>query len=143
MTTADQVQRSVAAGAQFVVSPGYDAAVARAMRGTDTISVIGALTPSEVMRARRAGADLVKIFPASMGGPAFLKALREPFPDLRAMPTGGVSVSNLAEWFNAGAFAVGASGQLCPQQLLVDGDYAAIRRAATAFTQAVAQVQRR
>jgi 2-dehydro-3-deoxyphosphogluconate aldolase / (4S)-4-hydroxy-2-oxoglutarate aldolase len=136
VTTAAQVRESVAAGARFVVSPGYEESVAVAMRDSGTTAIIGALTPSEVMAAHRAGADLVKIFPASLGGPSFLRALREPFPELRAIPTGGVSASNLGDWFDAGAFAVGASGP-CPRALLAAGDYEGVRRAAAEFIAAV------
>ncbi len=141
VTEAWQVEESVAAGAQFIVSPGIDDAVIAAMHASGRTAVVGAITPSEIMRARQAGMSLVKIFPASLGGPAYLRALREPFPDLRAIPTGGVSAGNLADWFEAGAFAVGASGQLCPQNLLRAGDYDAIYRNAVAFTEAVARVR--
>ncbi len=89
VTEAWQVEESVAAGAQFIVSPGIDDAVIAAMHASGRTAVVGAITPSEIMRARQAGMSLVKIFPASLGGPAYLRALREPFPDLRAIPTGG------------------------------------------------------
>lgn len=136
VTTAAQVRESVTAGAKFVVSPGYDEDVAVAMRASETTSIIGALTPTEVLTARRAGADLIKLFPAGLGGPGLLKALREPFPWLRAIPTGGVTVSNVGEWFKAGAFAVGASG-LCPATLLAAADYEGVHRAAADFLAAL------
>lgn len=136
VTTATQVRESVAAGASFVVSPGYDEDVAAAMRASETTSIIGALTPTEVLTARRAGAHLIKLFPASLGGPGLLKALREPFPWLKAIPTGGVTVSNVGEWFKAGAFAVGASG-LCPAALMAAADYEGVHQAAKEFMAAL------
>ncbi|HVV19315.1 MAG TPA: bifunctional 4-hydroxy-2-oxoglutarate aldolase/2-dehydro-3-deoxy-phosphogluconate aldolase [Pseudonocardiaceae bacterium] len=132
VTEAAQVRESVAAGARFVVSPGYDEDVAAAMRAARTTAIIGALTPTEVLTARRAGANLVKLFPGSHGGPGFLRALREPFPWLRAIPTGGVTAGNLREWLDAGAFAVGASGPY-PRAMLAAGDYDGVRRAAAEF----------
>jgi 2-dehydro-3-deoxyphosphogluconate aldolase/(4S)-4-hydroxy-2-oxoglutarate aldolase len=77
----------------------------------------GALTPSEIMLAQRLGADAVKLFPGSLGGPPYLKALRGPFPDATLLPTGGVSEENVSDWFAAGAFAVGAGGALAPSTL--------------------------
>jgi 2-dehydro-3-deoxyphosphogluconate aldolase / (4S)-4-hydroxy-2-oxoglutarate aldolase len=142
LTTVEQVAESVGAGAEFLVSPGYDEPVATAALASGRVSMIGALTPSEVMRAQRAGADAVKIFPASLGGPAFLRALREPFAGLRAVPTGGVSPGNLGEWFAAGAFATGAGGSLCPPAALATGDYDTVRANAAAFTAALAGVDR-
>jgi 2-dehydro-3-deoxyphosphogluconate aldolase/(4S)-4-hydroxy-2-oxoglutarate aldolase len=135
VTAASQVREAVAAGARFVVSPGLDPDVAAAMRDEGTTSIIGALTPTEVLAARRAGAELVKLFPASVGGPALLRALREPFDWLRAIPTGGVTAANVGDWLSAGAFAVGASGP-CSRALLAAEDYAAVRRATAEFVTA-------
>jgi 2-dehydro-3-deoxyphosphogluconate aldolase / (4S)-4-hydroxy-2-oxoglutarate aldolase len=91
--TAAQAHEAAEAGATFLVSPGTDEAVVAAMRGTGVAAFSGALTPSEVMAALRLGVDAVKIFPASLGGPAYLKALRGPFPDVAFMPTGGLSAT--------------------------------------------------
>lgn len=111
LTTA-QAEEAVASGARFLVSPGIDDEVAGAMKATGATVMLGAVTPSEVMRATRLGADAVKIFPGSLVGPSYLKALRGPFPELALMPTGGVSVDNVGEWLASGAFAVGAGGEL-------------------------------
>jgi 2-dehydro-3-deoxyphosphogluconate aldolase/(4S)-4-hydroxy-2-oxoglutarate aldolase len=92
------------------------------MTATGATVMLGALTPTEVMRARRLHADVVKVFPGSQVGPAYLKALRGPFPDVLLMPTGGVSADNLGEWLQNGAFAVGAGGELASA-----GDIAAER----------------
>jgi 2-dehydro-3-deoxyphosphogluconate aldolase/(4S)-4-hydroxy-2-oxoglutarate aldolase len=87
------------------------------MRATGLAVMPGTLTPSEVMLAAGLGADVVKLFPGSLGGPGYLKSLRGPFPDVSIMPTGGVSRDNVREWFAAGAFAVGVGGALVPPAL--------------------------
>ncbi|SEG44462.1 2-dehydro-3-deoxyphosphogluconate aldolase / (4S)-4-hydroxy-2-oxoglutarate aldolase [Saccharopolyspora kobensis] len=131
--TAEQAAEAAAAGAQFLVSPGTDPEVARAMLGTGVDVLLGALTPSEVMAAHRLGAHAVKIFPASLGGPAYLKALRGPFPDIAMMPTGGVASDNIADWLDAGAVAVGAGGELCPKAAMLAEDWDEIRAIARKF----------
>jgi len=137
VTTAAQVQEAVDAGARFLVSPHGEAGLAEAMRASGLPFMMGALTPSEVMQAVGWGADIVKIFPGSLGGPAYLKALRGPFPEIPMMPTGGVSVDNVADWFAAGAVAVGAGGSLCPATLAAEGRFAEITRLAQDFAAAV------
>ncbi len=137
VTTPEQAEQAVRAGARFLVSPGTTDSLARAMLHTGASVLLGALTPTEVMRAAELGAAVVKIFPASLGGPAFLKALRGPFPDVPLMPTGGVNPANLATWFDAGAVAVGAGGELCNAAALQAGDYATIESAARTFTSAL------
>lgn len=137
LTTVDQVEQAVAADAEFLVSPGTSERPARAMIGSGRTCLLGALTPTEVMRARELGAHAVKIFPASLGGPAHLAALRGPFPDLSAVPTGGVGPGNLAEWFAAGAVAVGAGSDLCPPAVMDAGDWAEITRRARSWCAAL------
>jgi 2-dehydro-3-deoxyphosphogluconate aldolase/(4S)-4-hydroxy-2-oxoglutarate aldolase len=117
VTTHEQVERAAEAGATFLVSPGCDPELMPAMLETGLLALPGALTPSEVMIARGLGAQAVKLFPGSSGGPSYLKALSGPFPDVPFVPTGGVSLANTADWFAAGAFAVGAGGALVPSSL--------------------------
>ena len=105
-TGSAQAAESAEAGAEFLVSPGTTERVASAMRDTGLPFALGTLTPSEVMAAVALGADVVKLFPGSLGGPAYLKLLREPFPDVPLMPTGGVSPGDVREWLDAGAFCV-------------------------------------
>jgi 2-dehydro-3-deoxyphosphogluconate aldolase/(4S)-4-hydroxy-2-oxoglutarate aldolase len=131
-----QAADSADAGAEFLVSPGLDDDVVAAMRSTPAVVMAGALTPTEVMRARRLEVDIVKLFPGSLGGPSFVRALQAPFPDLRVVPTGGVSVGNLADWFGAGVFAVGVGGELCPAAAIAAGDWSLIRGNAEAFIEA-------
>jgi 2-dehydro-3-deoxyphosphogluconate aldolase/(4S)-4-hydroxy-2-oxoglutarate aldolase len=81
--------------------------------------------------------DVIKIFPGSVGGPGYIKALKGPFPNIPMMPTGGVNAGNLAEWFAAGALAVGAGSELCPPQLAKEGKFDEISARAAEFVQAV------
>ena len=137
ITQPDEVWAAAEAGARFLVSPGVDEAVAAAMTSTGLASLFGAFTPTEVMQALSLGAHAVKLFPASTGGIGHLRALRGPFPDVRLVPTGGVSVDNLPDWLAAGAYAVGAAGSLCPPDALAAGDYREIGRRAVAFSGAL------
>jgi 2-dehydro-3-deoxyphosphogluconate aldolase/(4S)-4-hydroxy-2-oxoglutarate aldolase len=137
LTEVAQVEEARGAGANFLVSPHCDPELAKAMVASGLAVMIGALTPTEVMQAYRLGSDVVKIFPGSLGGPAYMKALRGPFPHIPMMPTGGVSASNLTEWFAAGAFAVGAGSELCPPALAKEGRFGDITAKASEFLQAV------
>ncbi len=104
---------AVESGAAFVASPGTTMEVVEEARRAGVLAIPGVLTPTEI--ERMAGrSPLLKLFPAGSGGPAMLRALRGPFPDVRFMPTGGVSAENVADWFAAGAAAVGAGSDLCP-----------------------------
>jgi 2-dehydro-3-deoxyphosphogluconate aldolase/(4S)-4-hydroxy-2-oxoglutarate aldolase len=100
------------AGATFLVSPHTDEALLEAARERGVPFLAGALTPTEVVRAHRAGATCVKLFPGSAVGPSYVKALRGPLPHIPLMPTGGVDENNLGEWFAAGVVAVGMGGAL-------------------------------
>lgn len=100
------------AGAAFLVSPHTDEALLDAARERGVPFLPGALTPTEIVRAHRAGAACVKLFPGSVVGPAYVKALRGPLPHIPLMPTGGVDEQNLGEWFAAGVVAVGMGGSL-------------------------------
>jgi 2-dehydro-3-deoxyphosphogluconate aldolase/(4S)-4-hydroxy-2-oxoglutarate aldolase len=126
-------------GASFLVSPGVVPAVVGAMLETGAFTLVGVLTPSEVMLANDLGADAVKLFPASLGGPGYLRALRGPFPDVTWFPTGGVSPANLREWFDAGATAVGAGGELIPARAVQSGDWERITELARSFVAAVGE----
>jgi 2-dehydro-3-deoxyphosphogluconate aldolase/(4S)-4-hydroxy-2-oxoglutarate aldolase len=108
------------------------------MVDTGLPTMTGALTPSEVMTALDLGVSAMKIFPGSLAGPGYLKALRGPFPDVPLMPTGGVSVDNLADWLAAGALAVGAGSELCSAADMAGGDWATITAKAERFSAALA-----
>ena len=135
--TQAQAREAVDAGAEFLVSPGIDDTLIAAMRATRATVMAGALTPTEVMRAEALEVDVVKVFPASLGGPAYLRSLRGPFPDTRFMPTGGVSASNLREWLDAGVIAVGAGSELCARADIEAGRFDLIKERAQRFRAAV------
>jgi 2-dehydro-3-deoxyphosphogluconate aldolase/(4S)-4-hydroxy-2-oxoglutarate aldolase len=133
LRTPAQAGEAVAAGARFLVAPGLDDELVAAMRATGVVTMAGALTPTEVMRAQALEVDVVKVFPAALGGPAYVRALRGPFPDVPFMPTGGVSAANLREWLDAGVVAVGAGSELCSSADIADGRFEAIETNARAF----------
>lgn len=137
LTDPAQVESAKAAGAHFLVSPICEPELVRAMIASGLPTMAGALTPTEVFQAYRLGTDVVKIFPGSLGGPAYVKALKGPFPYIPMMPTGGVNAANLGDWFAAGVVAVGAGSELCPPQLAKEGKFDEITRRASEFNQAV------
>lgn len=136
-----QASEAADAGAAFLVSPGTDDDLVGAMLATGCTTLSGALTPSEVIWATRLGVNAVKIFPATLGGPGYLKALRAPFPDVPLMPTGGVNADNLADWFEAGAVAVGAGGDLISTADLANGRFELVREKARSFRSALDRVR--
>jgi 2-dehydro-3-deoxyphosphogluconate aldolase / (4S)-4-hydroxy-2-oxoglutarate aldolase len=137
ITSRSQADEAISGGAAFLVSPGFDADLVAHVRAAGRELLPGVATPTEVMAAVRHGVRALKLFPGSLGGPDHLRALRGPFPDVRFMPTGGVSLATLPAWFGAGAFAVGVGGRLAPPLLRDDDDRAAVAAAARAFVEAV------
>lgn len=138
VTNSGQVEKSVRAGANFLVSPGCDPDLVPIMRQTGLAILPGVLTPSEVVLAMGLGVEAVKLFPGSLGGPSYLKALLGPFPGMAFLPTGGVSAGNVRDWFSAGAFAVGVGGAIAPPNL--DGE--ADRRRLIAQAKQIAEAVR-
>ena len=134
VTDAETARRAVDAGAEFIVTPCLVPEVIAAAQRADVAVLPGALTPSEVFAAFRAGGDMVKVFPVqSVGGAAYLRALRGPFPDIPLVPTGGVTLDNIGEMFKAGAAAVGVGSELVSPDALARRDYAAIGALAKQF----------
>jgi 2-dehydro-3-deoxyphosphogluconate aldolase/(4S)-4-hydroxy-2-oxoglutarate aldolase len=111
---------AIDAGAAFVVAPTLDLDVVRICRQRDTVVMPGAFTPTEIFAAWRAGADVVKVFPADAVGPGFFKAMRGPLPQIKLMPTGGVDLANAAAYLTAGAACLGVGGQLVDPALVKD-----------------------
>jgi len=121
------------AGARFLVAPWVERSIVGAAQRAEACLMLGAMTPTEVRAALDAGADVVKIFPASSaGGPAHIKALRSVFPDVVFCPTGGVDARNMGEYLAAGAAFVGIGGKLVDEQLIATGNRAAVQEAARA-----------
>jgi 2-dehydro-3-deoxyphosphogluconate aldolase/(4S)-4-hydroxy-2-oxoglutarate aldolase len=114
------------AGAEYIVAPTVNLDVIRLCRRYDKAVMPGAFTPTEVLTAWEAGADIVKIFPADVGGPAYLKALRGPLPQVRVMPTGGVDLNTAESFLKAGACCLGIGGSLVEARAVATGDFARI-----------------
>jgi len=137
----ETARAAILAGAEYIVSPIVNADVIRLCRRYDKVVMPGALTPTEVVSAWETGADVVKIFPADLGGPPYLKALRGPLPQIRLMPTGGVDLSTAASFIKAGACCLGVGSSLVDPKSVASGDFAAIRELASQFVATVRQAR--
>ena len=126
-------------GAEFVVSPAVNLEVIRLCRRYSKLVMPGALTPTEVITAWENGADIVKIFPSDTSGPAYLKALKGPFPQVRLMPTGGVNLDTAAAFLHAGAFALGVGSALVDPKAVAAGDLGKIEKLARQYVAIVQQ----
>jgi Entner-Doudoroff aldolase len=133
----DQAKEALAAGARFLVSPVVDPQVLAFCRQHDLLSIPGTFTPTEMMAAHKAGADLVKLFPAPGNGPAFVKAVLGPLPFLRIFPTAGVTETDAATWLAAGAFGVGFVATLFDPADLAARNVAAVQARAARMVAAV------
>ena len=120
----DSAQRCVDAGARFLVSPCVVPGMAKLAHAAGRAALIGGFTPGEILAAHREGADIVKLFPASSGGPAHLRAIRAIFPAIALCPTGGVSLKNLDDYFAAGAALVGVGNDILDAEALAAGERA-------------------
>ena len=127
----------VEAGAQFVLAPNLNEAVIDVCNRAGVVTVPGVMTPTEADRAMAAGADMLKMFPASTVGPDHIGALRGPLGDIPIMPTGGVDTDNVADYFAAGAVAVGAGSALVDHDAIEREDWDAVADSAAAFVAAV------
>jgi 2-dehydro-3-deoxyphosphogluconate aldolase/(4S)-4-hydroxy-2-oxoglutarate aldolase len=122
----DTARRAIDAGARFVVAPVFRPSMIQVCHDFGVPALPGCYTPTEILDAWDAGADIVKVFPAHGLGPSFLRDVRAPLPQVKLMPTGGVSIENMGEWFGAGAVAVGVGNALVDPRLIAAGDFAAI-----------------
>lgn len=142
VTTADQCQATIDAGAEFVVSPSLHPEVIATTKKNGKVSCPGALTPTEAITAWNAGADYVKIFPCSaVGGASYLKALLAPFPHLKIIPTGGVTLQTAESFLRAGARALGVGGDLVNLAAVDAGHPETITESAKAYLKIVADVR--
>ena len=130
------------AGARFVVSPALNPAVIHACRDRGVPCMPGALTPTELLEGWRAGAPVMKLFPASTVGPGYMRDVLAPLPFLRLVPSGGVSLDNVGEWIRAGAAAVSVGSALASAALLTDESTAELTARARSFIERVAQARR-
>jgi 2-dehydro-3-deoxyphosphogluconate aldolase/(4S)-4-hydroxy-2-oxoglutarate aldolase len=119
----DTARRAIAAGAQFIVGPVLRTDVLTVCHEHDVAVMPGCFSPTEILEAWDAGADIVKVFPATVLGPAFFKDLRGPMPYVKLMPTGGVTLDNAGDWIKAGAVAVGVGTALLDAKAIAAGNY--------------------
>ena len=133
VTDADGAQRALGAGARFIVTPCLVPEVISAARNSDVAVLPGAFTPTEIFTAHQLGGDMIKVFPIGTAGAAYVRSLRGPFPDIPLVPTGGVTLENIGQLFEAGAVAVGVGSELIPRDAIARGDYAAIGAMARKF----------
>lgn len=120
---AQNARDAIAAGAQFLVSPTLDHEVVEIAKSNGALAIPGSLTPTEAHKAWCAGADIVKIFPASIGGPSYIRALKGPMPDLHFISTGGITVENAVDYLKAGSYAVCLGTSFIRPEALISADY--------------------
>ena len=125
---------AILAGAEFIVAPNTNLDVIKICRRYDKLVMPGAFTPTEIVTAWEAGADVIKIFPADVLGPAFFRAMRGPLPQVRLMPTGGVDLNTAAEFLQAGAVCLGVGSQLVEPKAVAVGDFARITSLAQQYS---------
>ena len=135
---AKQAEKCVAAGAKFIVSPAFNLETVEYCRASEIAVMPGTLTPTEVLTAWNAGADCVKVFPCDvLGGAKYLKTLKTLFPHIKMMPTGGVSCETIADFFKAGAIAVGVGADLVDVKAIREGNLEAVSEKARKYLEIV------
>jgi 2-dehydro-3-deoxyphosphogluconate aldolase/(4S)-4-hydroxy-2-oxoglutarate aldolase len=138
---APTARAALLAGAEYLVAPTLDLDVIRLCRRYDKLAMPGAFTPTEILTAWEAGADVVKVFPAEVVGPAFFKAMRGPLPQVRLMPTGGVDLTTAADFLRAGACCLGLGSQLVEPRAVAARDFDRIRDLARQYVAVVQQTR--
>jgi len=136
---AETARLAILAGAEFIVAPNTNAAVIRVCRRYSRLAIPGAFTPTEVVRAWELGADIVKVFPAEIGGPAYIRALKAPLPQVRLMPTGGVNLQTAADFLKAGACCLGIGAQLVEPRAIAERNFSRITELAQQYVALVRQ----
>lgn len=134
---AETARAAILAGAEFIVTPTVNSDVIKLCQRYSKVMMAGAFTPTEILTAWEAGADIVKVFPADVSGPSYLKAVHGPLPQVRLLPTGGVNLDTLASFVDAGACAVGLGGALVEKQALAEGNMQRVEEQAKAFVEAM------
>ena len=138
----DTAKRVIDAGARFVVSPVFRRDLIDACHARDVPAMPGCLTPTEILDAWDAGADVVKVFPATTFGPGYLKDVRAPLPHVKLMPTGGVTLDNAGDWIRAGAVAVGVGSALLDGAAIAAGNYSVLEANARRIVASVAAARK-
>jgi 2-dehydro-3-deoxyphosphogluconate aldolase/(4S)-4-hydroxy-2-oxoglutarate aldolase len=140
---AETARLAMLAGAGYIVSPVFRPDVIAACKRYLVPVMPGAMTPTEILNAWEAGADVIKVFPAGVGGPQFFKDLKGPLPQIEMMPTGGVTLQTAPQFIKAGACAIGVGGELAGKGLIAARDFAAITKNALQFVTAVKEARQR
>ncbi|WP_417378540.1 bifunctional 4-hydroxy-2-oxoglutarate aldolase/2-dehydro-3-deoxy-phosphogluconate aldolase [Gimesia sp.] len=138
----ETARAAILAGAEFIVTPTVNTDVIELCNRYDKLIMTGAFTPTEVLTAWEAGADIIKVFPAFVGGPAYLKALHGPLPQIPLMPTGGVDLETLPAYLKAGACAVGLGSSLVTKQMVESGDLEGIQKLTAEYMGKIADLRK-
>jgi 2-dehydro-3-deoxyphosphogluconate aldolase/(4S)-4-hydroxy-2-oxoglutarate aldolase len=138
---AETARRAIDAGARFVVSPIFKRAIVETAHQHGAAALPGAYSPTEIQCAHEAGADIVKVFPASIAGMKFIKAVRAPMPHLKLMPTGGVSLTNAGDWVRAGACSVGVGSALLDKEAIAAGNFDQLTENARTLRQSIKEAR--
>ena len=139
---AETARAVILAGAEFIVAPTLNCDVIRLCRRYDKLVMPGAFTPTEILSAWEAGADIVKVFPADVVGPAFFKAVRAPLPQIKLMPTGGVDLTTAADFLRAGACCLGVGSQLVEPKAVSQRNFDRIRELAVQYAAVVREFRK-
>lgn len=139
---AETARAAILAGAQFVVGPTLDVRVIEMSHRYDKVVIPGTFSPTEILTAWSAGADLVKLFPATKLGPGYIKDVRGPLPQVRLVPTGGVNLDNAGEFIEAGAAALAVGSAMIDKQAVADGRFDVVTDTARRFVEAVRRARR-
>ncbi|MGE3805421.1 MAG: bifunctional 4-hydroxy-2-oxoglutarate aldolase/2-dehydro-3-deoxy-phosphogluconate aldolase [Gemmataceae bacterium] len=140
---AETARAVLLAGAEYIVAPTLNLDVIKLCRRYDKLVFPGAFTPTEILTAWEAGADIVKVFPADVVGPAFFKAVKAPLPQVKLMPTGGVDLNTAADFLKAGACCLGVGGQLVEAKAIAEKNFDRIRSLATQYREIVQRTRQR
>lgn len=140
---AETARLAILAGARYIVSPVFRPDVLAMCHRYDVAAMPGCFSPTEILAAWEAGADVVKVFPATALGPGYFKDVRGPLPQVKLMPTGGVSLENAGDWIKAGAVAIGVGTAMVDAKAVAAGDWATITAKAKSFVDAVAAARSR
>lgn len=139
---AETARASILAGAQFIVGPTFNQSVVKLCRRYGIVAIPGAYTPLEILNAWQGGGDIIKVFPAGIGGPRFFKDIKGPLPQIELLPTGGVNLETAPQFIKAGACAVGVGGELVGKGLIESRNYQAITENAQKFIKVVQEAKK-
>ncbi|MDK2917932.1 MAG: 2-dehydro-3-deoxyphosphogluconate aldolase / (4S)-4-hydroxy-2-oxoglutarate aldolase [Candidatus Petromonas sp.] len=138
---AESARAAILAGAEFVFAPNLNLKVIELCKRYNKLVIPGVMTPTEVVKAYEAGADLIKVFPANVVGPEFIKGIRGPLSDIKVIPTGGINLDNAADYIKAGAVALGAGGSLLDKKAIENEEYEVLIERARTFIRIIKEAR--